>query len=176
MCKTKPNIFHTTSLNRDLHHPNIHKGCMWRGPTDLPTDLRVRLELRSTFWNHEHTLTWLLPLPAFEGENTQPWTPLEEQEKKPNGRSKDIKRIHKYFRSWRSQTCQARKSSILIGSIQKLTVFSTNKPFTASVRISSSVIPSATFDKPSLVQQSLGIQLKRALNPEHTKVSWEQTY
>lgn len=81
MCKTKPNIFHTTSLNRDLH-PNIHKGCMWRGPTDLPTDLRVRLELRSTFWNHEHTLTWFLPLPAFEGENTQPWTPLEEQEKK----------------------------------------------------------------------------------------------
>ena len=56
MCKTKPNIFHTTSLNRDLH-PNIHKGCMWRGPTDLPTDLRVRLELRSTFWNHGHTLT-----------------------------------------------------------------------------------------------------------------------
>ena len=80
MCKTKPNIFHTTSLNRDLHHPNIPN--MWRGPTDLPTDLRVRLELRSTFWNHEHTLTWLLPLPAFEGENTQPWTPLEEQEKK----------------------------------------------------------------------------------------------
>ena len=63
MCKTKPNIFHTTSLNRDLHHPNIPN--MWRGPTDLPTDLRVRLELRSTFWNHEHTLTWLLPLPAF---------------------------------------------------------------------------------------------------------------
>ena len=51
MCKTKPNIFHTTSLNRDLHHPNIPN--MWRGPTDL----RVRLELRSTFWNHEHTLT-----------------------------------------------------------------------------------------------------------------------
>ena len=48
----------------------------------MPTDLRVRLEATATFWNHEHTLTWLLPLPAFEGENTQPWTPLEEQETK----------------------------------------------------------------------------------------------
>ena len=103
-----------------------------------------------------------------------PWR--NKKKNSPNGRSKNINRIHKYFRSWRSQTCQAKKSSNLIGSIQKLTVFSTNKPFTASVRIWSSIIPSAAFDKPSLVQQSRGLQLKRALNLEHTKVSWEQTY
>ena len=67
-----------------------------------------------------------------------PWR--NKKKNSPNGRSKDIKRIHKYFRSWRSQTCQAKKSSNLIGSIQKLTVFSTNKP---SRPLSGSDLPSS---------------------------------
>ena len=173
MCKTKPNIFRTTSLNRDLHHPNIPN--MWRGPS-MPTDLRVRLEATATFWNHEHTLTWLLPLPAFEGENTQPWTPLEEQEKKTE---RKVQRYQTYSQILQilTQSNMSSKEIIKFDWVDSRAYsFSTNKPFLASVRIWSSVVPSAAFDKPSLVQQSRGIQLKRALNLEHTKVSWEQTY
>ena len=86
-----------------------------------------------------------------------------------SGRCKEIKSIHKYTSDLDAVTCSSRelKLSNLIGSIEKLTVFSTNKLFTASVTIWPSVIPSATFDKPSLVQQPLGIQVRRALNLEH---------
>ena len=131
MCKTKPNIFHTTSLNKDLHHPNIPN--MWRGPTDLPTDLRVRLELRSTFWNHEHTLTisylassiarfWRWKHSALD---TLGGT-RKKQPKRKVQKYQSYSQILQILTQSNMSSRQAKKSSILIGSIQKLTVFSTN--------------------------------------------------
>ena len=197
MCKTKPNIFPTTSLSKHLHQPNIPNMHLtqalyahwFAGPTkhenlQYPGSFKVEAapiqgDSLTMFWNHQHTPTCGCHCPLLKV-HTCSHSALETlwRNKKKDPARTESPKISNVFTNTSDldaiKYVQAKKSSNLIGSTQKLIVFSTNKPFTASVRIWSS--PSATFDKPSLVQRSRGIPLKRALNLEHTKVSWEQTY